>query len=397
MSSKTSYLILHLHDRLSARGGADRHLLGVLDHLQGRFATHLLAGRDDGSLPENERTRIGPWGLLKGLARGGLNKRGAQVAKNKLEKSLFEKGPALIHIHNVMDPGLLDIVDIAVPAVITVQDHRFFCPGLGKLKPDGAICLSTFVDKFCLDCFEDADYGMRVIELTKARLRALSKMKAVLVLSRYMAGELEAAWQAQGIAPPPVKVIPPFVHGFQPLPRSRPGDYHLMASRLVKRKGVEVALDAAELVDLPLYIAGDGPMRRRVKQAARESGGKVRFMGWADRESMARLLAGARSLWLPSLWAEPFGIAGLEALAAGVPVVASQVGGVSDWLDDGMSGFLVPPGDVVALSAAAGRLEDEPGLAGEMGRAGAAGVARDFAAGPLMDKLIQVYRQVLAG
>jgi glycosyltransferase involved in cell wall biosynthesis len=165
---------------------------------------------------------------------------------------------------------------------------------------------------------------------------------------------------------------------------------------LVKRKGVDQALAAARLLDLPLWIAGDGPLRQRVERAALESDGKVRYVGWADRRGMARLLAGARSLWLPSLWAEPFGIAGLEALAAGVPVVASRVGGVAEWLDNGVSSFLVPPGEVGALAAAARRLETEPGLAAEMGRAGAGRVARDFAPGLLMDELLAACREALA-
>lgn len=395
MSPKSSYLTLHLHDRLSALGGADRHLLGILDHLQADFATQLLVGRDDGSLPLNEQERIGPWGLIKGLERGGLNKRGAKAARRRLEAALYEHQPDVIHVHNMMDPDLLNLAAATEISMITIQDHRLFCPGLGKLKPAGVICRDP-LGPGCLNCFEEADYGMRLLSLTKDRLQAAAKMKAVLVLSRYMAEELRAAWQAEALSPPPIKVIPPFVHGFQPLPRQGAGGYHLLASRLVERKGVEVALAAVRLVDMPLWIAGDGPLRGRVEKAAHDSEGKVRYVGWADREKMAGLLAGARSLWLPSLWAEPFGIAGLEALAAGVPVLASRVGGVAEWLDDGASGFLIQPGDAQALAAAARRLENEPGLAGEMGRAGASRVARDFAPPAMMEKLIKTYNQVRA-
>lgn len=396
MSAKSSYLFLHLSDRLSARGGADRHLLGVLDNLQGEISTRLLVGRDDGSLPQEESALIGPWEVIKGLARGGLRKRGAEAASGRLQAALAEYTPDLTHVQNIMDPALLDMAALMGPAVITIQDHRFFCPALGKLKPSGAICHDSSLNQACLDCFDDADYGARLLALTKERLKAVAGMKTVLVLSRYMAGELTAAWRAQGLAPPPVRVIPPFVHGFRPLPRRGPGDYHLMASRLVKRKGLEAALAAARRLDLPLWIAGDGPLRQRVERAALESDGRVRYVGWADRRGMARLLAGARSLWLPSLWAEPFGIAGLEALAAGVPVVASRSGGVAEWLDDGVSGFLIPPGEVAALASAARRLEAEPGLAAEMGRTGAERVARDFAPKALMQQLRETHDRVRA-
>ena len=393
MSPKSFGLVVHLHDRLSARGGADRHLWGVLDELQPDLATELLVGWDDDSLPKSEKASIGPWSRLKGLERGGLNQRGAEAARQRLQQALAQRNPTVIHVHNVMDPQLLQVAALTGPSLLTIQDHRYFCPGPGKLWPDDAICRQV-MSEACLDCFDDADYGRMLLALTKARLRAAAKMCQVLVLSNYMAGELLTAWRAEGMKPPRIKVLPPFVHGLQPMPRMGPGDYHLLVSRLVERKGVRKALTAARSLELPLWVAGDGTMRAEVEQASLESGGRVRYVGWADREKLARLLAGARSLWLPSLWAEPFGIAGLEALSVGVPVVASRVGGIPEWLDNGRDGFLVPPGDVKELVRAARRLEQDHGLAAEMGRAGAERVAQEFASGPLMKKLKEFYSQV---
>jgi glycosyltransferase involved in cell wall biosynthesis len=385
--------IVHLHDRISARGGADQHLWGILEHLQPEMTTELLVGWDDQSLPEAEKSCIGPWSRLKGLERGGLNRRGGEAARVRLTQALEQRDPGVVHIHNVMDPLLLDVAALTGFALLTVQDHRYFCPGLGKLKPNGQMC-SEIMGESCLDCFNDAEYGEKLLALTKTRLRMAAKMRLVLVLSQYMADELLAAWQAEGVTPPPTEVLPPFVHGLRPLNRTGPGDYHLLASRLVERKGVRQALEAAGALDLPLWVAGDGNMRAEVEKAAHESSGKVRYLGWADRGKLFQLLAGARSLWLPSLWAEPFGIAGLEALAAGVPVVASNVGGVPEWLDHGISGYLVPPGDFESLASAARRLEREPDLALEMGRAGTERVARDFTPAPLMKRLREFYNQV---
>lgn len=393
MSHKSFGLVVHLHDRLSARGGADRHLWGLLDELQPDLPTELLVGWDDGSLPESEKTSIGPWSRLKGLERSGLNQRGGEAARQRLQQALTQRNPALIHVHNVMDPQLLQMTALTGLSLLTIQDHRYFCPGPGKLRPDGAICRQV-MSEACLDCFDDADYGRMLLALTRARLRAAAKMCQVLVLSNYMAGELLAAWRAEAMKPTRIKVLPPFVHGLQPAPRIGSGDYHLLASRLVERKGVRKALTAARSLELPLWVAGDGSMRAEVEQAALESGGRVRYVGWADREKLARLLAGARSLWLPSLWAEPFGIAGLEALSAGVPVVASGVGGIPEWLDNGHAGFLVPPGDVKGLVHAARRLEQDHGLAAGMGRAGAERVKKDFAPGPLMNRLKEFYNLV---
>lgn len=393
MSPKGSRPVVHLHDRLSARGGADRHLWGVLEYLQNDLPTELLVGSDDGSLPEAEKARIGPWSRLKGLERSGLDQRGKKAAYQRISSALQQRRPKVVHIHNVMDPGVLQTVAQIGPSVLTVQDHRWFCPGLGKIKPNGRLC-SEAMGNICLACFEDSEYANKLLDLTNARLQMASKMRLVLVLSNYMATELLAAWRALGLAPPQIKVLPPFVHGLRSSPRCGAGTYHLLLSRLVERKGVLQALTAAQQVDLPLWIAGDGVMRPQVEQAAKESGARVSYLGWADRGGVSGLLSRARSLWLPSLWAEPFGISGLEALSLGVPVIASRVGGIPEWLEHGQCGYLVPPGDADALAAAARRFERDPGLAQEMGQTGAKRVADDFAPGPLMKKLKWFYNQV---
>jgi glycosyltransferase involved in cell wall biosynthesis len=221
-------------------------------------------------------------------------------------------------------------------------------------------------------------------------------MAALTTLSQYMAAELGRAFAAEGLAAPPVHAVPPWPRRLAEAPRSGPGGYHLLAGRLVERKGVRVAAAAAAggRAGLPLVVAGDGPLAGEVAAAARASGGWLRFAGWAGRAGLARLLAGARSLWLPSLWAEPFGIAGLEASACGVPVAASEVGGVSEWLAHGEGGFLLPPGDAGALAEAGRRLAADPELARRLGRAGARRAARDFRPAPLLARLESLYLTV---
>ncbi|MBI4798866.1 MAG: glycosyltransferase family 4 protein [Desulfarculus sp.] len=384
--------VLMLHERLSARGGADRHLLAILHHLPGRASTLLAVGHDDGSLPPEERPGLGAWIRLKGLERGGLSPRGGQAALLRLQELIAAWRPEVIHLHNVMDPALMETAAATGRALMTVQDHRVFCPGLGKLTPTGAICPAP-LGQGCLACFQDQDYGQRLLDLTRRRLAALADLRLVLVLSRYMAAELMAV----GLAPQRIEVLPPFVQGLEPPAQPQAQTHHLLACRLVERKGVLKACESAVLPrdDLPLVVAGDGPLAPEVARLATAHPERLRYVGWAGRDQMGRLLAGAASLWLPSLWAEPFGIAGLEALALGVPVAASRVGGVGDWLLDGVNGLLLPPGDAPALARAALRLAGPEGR--RLGAAGAAGVAAHFGHNELMERLLTHYRQVAAG
>lgn len=385
--------ILFLSDRLSARGGADRHLVGILDHLQARsdIKTLLAAGRDDLSLPKKERRGLGPWQRLKGLDRSGLNARGLAGAKARLERLVGSFRPDLIHLQNVIDPVLIRLAVSLAPAVVTVQDHRFFCPGLGMLKPDGRPCEEA-LGSACPACFREEDYGRRLLDLTRERLEALRGAAGILVLSDYMGRFLVRA----GLDPDRVETLPPFVHDLGEADRSGPGDCHLLAGRLVERKGIRVAMAAASLMHfpLPLVVAGDGPLAPEAAQAAESSGGRIRYQGWADRREMKLLLSRARSLWLPSLWAEPFGIAGLEALSCGVPVIAAQGGGVEEWLDHGRTGLVVPRGAPSALARAADRLAGSDRLAQTMGLTAETEVRARFDPDRLMERLVSLYVRV---
>lgn len=96
---------------------------------------------------------------------------------------------------------------------------------------------------------------------------------------------------------------------------------------------------AAKLLDRPIELtfAGDGPARQQWQRLAPEA----RFTGWIGREELARLASTQHLFAMPSLWPEPFGLAGLES---GLPVAAYPVGGIPDWLADGVNGHLAAMG-----------------------------------------------------
>ena len=97
---------------------------------------------------------------------------------------------------------------------------------------------------------------------------------------------------------------------------------------------------------------------------------------------------------LPSR-AEGLGVAALEAMGCGRPVVASAVGGLAEAVEDERSGLLVPPEDPAALASALSRLRDDPGLAARLGAAGAARVAKHFDADEMVDAYVALYREIL--
>jgi glycosyltransferase involved in cell wall biosynthesis len=154
-----------------------------------------------------------------------------------------------------------------------------------------------------------------------------------------------------------LEVVPHALRWFAGASSAGAGEFALVASRIAPEKGVDVAIAACARAGLPLVVAGDGAVR---------SEGDVHFVGRVGAEELAALRALAALAIVPSRSAETFGLAAAEAMAAGVPVVASRVGALADLVDPG---GLVAPGDVGALAERArARFGDEA--------AGAAGLDR---------------------
>jgi glycosyltransferase involved in cell wall biosynthesis len=137
---------------------------------------------------------------------------------------------------------------------------------------------------------------------------------------------------AAGMPAPDVHVVPPFVHGLDLGATASGPPCVLFVGRLVEAKGVRDAVEAWRRsgVELPLVVAGTGPLRGELSQRAERTPG-LELLGWVERDRLSGLYRRARALLLPSRWQEPFGIAGLEALHFGVPVVAWESGAVGEW------------------------------------------------------------------
>ncbi|MGE0453931.1 MAG: glycosyltransferase family 4 protein [Vicinamibacteria bacterium] len=332
--------VLHLTDRWSDRGGAYVHLQGIVEEQRKAGHTLRVAAADlEGQPPACPELSVV----------AGLEARGEDPAPLlALDALVAAERPDLVHVHTVMNPRVLEWAG-ARPALITVQDHRLFCPGRGKLRLDGRVCVEAMSPTTCAPCFEDQAYFRHILGLTERRLRALRSLRRVVVLSEYMQRELVAV----GVPEQQVDVVPPFVHDLRDCPANGPPCV-LFVGRLVSAKGPLEAVAAwrASEVRLPLVVAGTGPLREAVAAAGAE------VLGWVGRAELARLYARARAVLLTSRWQEPFGIVGLEARSLGVPVVAWDSGGVREWSPSA----LVPWGDV-------------EGLARELNRALAGGAA----------------------
>lgn len=151
---------------------------------------------------------------------------------------------------------------------------------------------------------------------------------------------------------------------------------------LEERKGLgyllaAIALLKADGLKVRCQIAGDGPLRAQLEAEVERLHlcDEVRFLGFIT--DTARFLAGVDIFAMPSLF-EGLGVAALEAMAAGRPVVATRVGGLTESVLDGVTGVLVPPRDGAALAAAIAKLVRAPSVAATMGRQGRERARQNF-------------------
>jgi glycosyltransferase involved in cell wall biosynthesis len=167
-------------------------------------------------------------------------------------------------------------------------------------------------------------------------------------------------------------------------PRGSFGKRVIFVGRLDPVKGAPLLVTAMERVfashpDASLTLVGDGPARALAEATAQALGIKDRitFAGYQSQGAVAALLEEADVLVLPS-FAEGVPVVLMEAMASRIPVIASRVAGVQELVEDGVSGFTTPPGDVDTLAERIMRLMDNPAMAAQMGQAGRALVEAEF-------------------
>lgn len=288
--------------------------------------------------------------------------RGASTAVERLR----EWRPDVVYVHGLSDPAFENRVQSIAPAVFFAHAYYGTCISGDKahkfpvIQPCarrfGAACLALYYPRRC-GGLNPVTFGSDYLR-QRRRLRLLQRYAAVLTHSEHMRQEYLRHGAAGGrvfncsvTTDDPLRT--PQFHAL-PVSTDRVRVPHLVfAGRMDPLKGGEELLRAAAIAHtqlgsgLRLTLAGDGSQRTRWEQTARDLGSRherlsIHFTGWLGPAGVARLLATADILVMPSLWPEPFGLIGQEANRQGVPVVAYATGGIPEWLTDGVNGCLAP-------------------------------------------------------
>jgi glycosyltransferase involved in cell wall biosynthesis len=347
-------MVLFLHNRYRTTGGEERVVADLLWLVRERLGEQAeLLERESASLPRRR--------AALGLLRGGL------VPEAVAEAVRLHRA-RVVHAHNLQPAlgwrALAAARAVGARVVLHLHQYRLVC-AIGVCFTRGAECTRCHgrntLPGVRLNCrgsrSEALAYGA-ALALWQRRL--VGQADVILVPSAFARERLRGLgvplpWKRVRVLPPPVRALAADVQ------RSGLGSYALVVSRLVPEKGVEVAIDACRMAGIPLVVAGEGPQLGALRERAGD--GEVRFVGRVDDAELARLRAGAAIALAPSRSAETFALAAAEAMAAGLPVLASRVGALPELVaEEG----LVPAGDARALARGIDNLAGDR-AAGERG------------------------------
>ena len=326
----------------------------------------------------------------------------SREAAGAMRDRIAEFAPDVVHVHNLyplFSPSVLKAAtDAGVPVVMSLHNQALTCPKADHLR-NGSVCEACFGGKqyHCLlkNCrgslLQSLGYAVRAGVADRAGWfrEHVGRFLAMTEFARERL--LRAGYPADKLA-----VLPNGV----PMPRGivtpAEGEYIAFAGRLSEEKGLRTLMEAAVACpEVPIALAGDGPLAAELRELAPRN---VTFCGRLTPDEMRTFYRRARAVVLPSTCFEMCPLTILEGMAMGLPVIASQTGGLGELVDDEHTphptGLLVPRGEAAPLTLALRRLWADDPLATAMGQAGREKAEREYAETVFRDRLLSHYAAV---
>jgi glycosyltransferase involved in cell wall biosynthesis len=384
--------VMHIITRFDQGGSARNTFLTVMGHDRSRFRISLAYGcveahgAEDAALLEKDMSRLRQAGValfeVPSLAREVRPLRDAQ-ATLALWRVLRRERPAIVHTHTSKAGAVGRVAAwlAGIPVVIHTPHGHIFYGYYGPVMSGLIRLVERALARITDRIVTLTERGIAEhVRLGIARADKFTAIPSGIALSAFRSVRIEPAVKRKELGLPPE------------------GPVIGTVGRLVPIKGHEWLLKAAPqvLAEFPratFVFLGEGPLLGRLQQVAGELGisGHVLFLG--ARQDVPECLAAFDLFAFPSL-NEGMGRALIEAMAVGLPVVATHVGGIPDVVAEGVNGLLVPPEDERALAAAILALLRDPGRMGAFGEAAGRSVGERFEAASTIREIERLYDAV---
>lgn len=321
----------------------------------------------------------------------------SEAAAEKLAALLRATRPDIAHLHNIyhqLTPSLLPVLGQAnIPILLTIHDYKLVCPNY-RLYTQGQLCRRCVTSHtwhaLAHRCLKDSLAASALAALESQfhrRWRAYNLVDRFIVPSQF--GQqllIEGGYPAGRITLLPHALAVP-----NQLGGPTAGGPVLFVGRLEPEKGLGLVLEVAgRLPHIPFWVAGEGSL------PGRSALPNVTFLGRVAPAGLPAIRQQASMELVPSLWYELFGLTALEGMAAGLPVLASNLGALPEIVADDQTGWLLPAGDGAAWASAIERLWLSPHLGQALGAAGRHRVRELFRPEQHFQKLEAIYHQLIS-
>lgn len=305
--------------------------------------------------------------------------------------------PDVIHVHNFPRIEVLKELRIHTPIVRTIHSYENLCGNRLKRLPDGSICTENLGPACTANCNVPKTFKASRV---KAENRLMKKeFKRLVAISSY----IKEVLVANGFPSEKVQVLNNFTR-LTPKPLDVAEENTVLyAGRLTPEKGLIELLESISLMTTKpklLVVGKDGVLgqssfQQQVVETAAQRGVNIEFQDWCAGDDLRRAYQKAKVVAFSSVWPEPFGLVGIEAMMQAKPVVAFDCGGVLDWLRHGKTGFLVPHLDLRQYAYCLDLLCKDDVLRRVMGAEAQKNALEKFTAAAHINGLLDIYTEVV--
>ena len=329
----------------------------------------------------------------------------SQKTRRDFAAILDAECPDLVHVHNtfmVISPSIYGACrERHIPVVMTLHNFRLVCPA-SSFSRNGTVCEEcvdhSLVRSVAHGCYRNSRKASAAVALTLATHRTLrtweSSVARYIALTHFAKEKfINAGFPAERL------VIKPNFADPDPGERPGAGEYALFIGRIDETKGTRILLEAwKKLPEMyPLHVVGDGPdlpwMEARVRESQLST---VTFRGRLSHAAAVETVKGARFTIAPSTWYEGFPMCIVESFACGTPVLCSRLGGMSEIVEDHVTGLHFNPSDPQDLAKKVEWAWNHPAELASMGRMGRRKYEANYTAEKNHSLLMEIYEDAIA-